>query len=88
LHIEQRIITMPHELCSMLTVKILRPRYSANGAKRLVGFFIVSIALAYAFMDVLATPGRASWEWIEKPDPCAAKPFDTTVLPAAYRIHR
>jgi hypothetical protein len=79
---------MPHEFCIRLTAKIRHLGYSRRYAERFVGFLVVSMALVCACMDVLAVPGPALWEWIGNRDTCAAEPFDVTVHPAAYGIHR
>ena len=79
---------MPHERLTLLTAKIRHLGYSRHEAERLVAFLVVSMTLVCAAMGALNVPGQALWEWIEGSDPCAAEPFDVTVLPAAYSIQR
>jgi len=79
---------MPHERLTLLTAKIRHLGYSRHEAERLCGFLVVSMALVGAFMDELAVPRPAVWEWTGRPDTGAAEPFDITFLPAAYSIQR
>jgi hypothetical protein len=79
---------MPHEQLTLLTAKIRKLGYPPHEAERLAGFLVMSMALVCAFMDELAVPRPAVWEWTRQLDTCAAEPFDVTVLPAAYSIHR
>jgi len=79
---------MPHERFPVLTAKIRKLGYPPHEAKRLAAFLVVSMALVCAFMDELAVPGPAEWDWTGRLDTCAAEPYDVTVTPAAYSIHR
>ena len=79
---------MPHNFCTRLTAKIRRLGYSPHTAEVLVQFLIRCMTLVDAVMDVLNVPETALWECIEGSANPAAEPFDVTVLPAAYSIHR
>jgi hypothetical protein len=79
---------MTPELCFRLTARIRHLGYSLKQARHFVRFLVVCMMLVCAFMDMLQVPGEALWEGIEGSDSCAADPFDVTVLPAAYSIHR
>jgi hypothetical protein len=79
---------MPHERFTLLTAKIRKLGYAPHEAERLAGFLVMSMALVCAFMDELAVPRPAAWEWNGHLDTFAAEPFNVTVLPAAYSIQR
>jgi hypothetical protein len=79
---------MHHEFCTRLPAKIRRLGYAPHEAERLTGFLVSSMTLVCAVTEVLNVPGRALWELTRVMDNPAGEPFDVTVLPAAYSIHR
>ena len=79
---------MPHNFWTLLTAKTRRLGYAPRRTDGLVRFVVTCMALMFAAMDIVAVPGLALWELTDSPGNTAAEPFDVTVLPAAYSIHR
>jgi hypothetical protein len=85
--IKQRVITMLHEFCTLLTAEIRHLGYVSHRADVLLLFLVRCLTLIFAVMEVLDVPEPALWESVSRSKNTAAGPFAHTIPPAASPPH-